>query len=128
MKLYFESKFPLLEGISYETFLIKASGIFFIFLNFRRSFLVSILVSETFYCILNKNSHIWCGLFYKTFWFEASLYMFLIFWNFRGSFLSLIFVFWKFWNCILNYKSSFWGVCLIFFFNLDFWFLKISKL
>ena len=49
------------------------------------------------------------GLFYKTFWFEASLYMFLIFWNFRGSFLSLIFGFWKFWNCILNQNSHFLG-------------------
>ena len=35
--------------------------------------------------------------------------MFLIFWNFRGSFFSLIFGFWKFWNCILNHKSHFWG-------------------
>ena len=35
--------------------------------------------------------------------------MFLIFWNFRGSFLSLIFGFWKFWNCILNQNSHFWG-------------------
>ena len=35
--------------------------------------------------------------------------MFLIFWNFRGSFLRLIFGFWKFWNCILNHNSHFWG-------------------
>ena len=67
------------------------------------------------------------GLFSKTFWFEASLYMFLIFWNFRGSFLSLIFGFWKFWNCILNQNSHFWGVCLIKLFDLTppyicFWF------
>ena len=47
------------------------------------------------------------GLFYKTFWFEASLYMFLIFWNFRGSFLRSIFGFWKFLNCILNQNSHF---------------------
>ena len=48
-------------------------------------------------------------LFYKTFLFEVSLYMFFIFWNFRGSFFSLIFGFWKFWNCILNQNSYIWG-------------------
>jgi len=47
------------------------------------------------------------GLFYKTFLFKASLYMVLIFWNFRGSFLSLFFGFWKFQNCILNHNSHF---------------------
>ena len=48
------------------------------------------------------------GLFSKKFWLEASSQVFLIFWNFRGSFLSLIFGFWKFWNCILNQNSHFW--------------------
>ena len=53
--------------------------------------------------------------------------MFLIFWNFRGSFFSLIFGFWKFWNCILNQNSHFWGVCFIKLFDLRppyicFWF------
>merc|ERR1712089_3149 len=43
--------------------------------------------------IFNQNSNFWGGLFYKTFLFEASLYMFLIFWNFRGSFLSSTFSF-----------------------------------
>ena len=33
------------------------------------------------------------GLFYKTFLFEASSYMFFDFWKFRGFFLSLIFGF-----------------------------------
>ena len=45
------------------------------------------------------------GLFYKTFWFEASLYMFLIFWKSR-VFLSLVFE---------NFESEFplLGVCFI---------------
>ena len=53
------------------------------------------------------------GQFYKTFRFEASLYMFWFFFNFRGSFLSLSFGSWKFWNCILNQNSHFWGICFI---------------
>ena len=86
------------------------------------------------------------GLFYKTFWFEASLYMFLIFSNFRGSFLSLIIGFWKFRNCIFDSKFPLmgesvllnfliWGLLIYVF---DFfgilgglfwlWFLKILKL
>ena len=44
--------------------------------------------------------------------------MFLIFWNFRGSFLSLIFGFWKFPNCISNQNSYFWGVFFIKLFDL----------
>ena len=39
--------------------------------------------------------------FYKTFWFEASLNMFLIFWNFRGSFWVQLLVF-------ENFKIVFW--------------------
>ena len=79
--------------------------------------------------VLNQNSHFWWGLFYTTFWFEASLYMFLTFWNFRGPFLSLIFSFWKFRNCTLNQNSHFWGVCLIKLFDLRppyicFWFFR----
>ena len=36
------------------------------------------------------------------------------FWNFRGSFWSLIFGFWKFLKCILNQNSYFWGgVCFM---------------
>ena len=67
---------------------------------------------------MNHNSHFWGGLFYNTFWFEASLYMFLIFWNFGGSFLSLVFSFWKFRNCILNQNSqNWWGL-----FYKTFWF------
>ena len=78
---------------------------------------------------------------------QASLYMFLIFWKFRGSFLSLIFDF-------ENFKILFWirittfggvsfiklfylrppHICFQFFvtfggvFELNFWFLKILKL
>ena len=78
-------------------------------------------------CILNQNSHFWWGLFYKTFLFEASLYMFLISLNFKGSFSSLTFGFWKFQNYILNQNSHFWGVCFIKLFDLRppyicFWF------
>ena len=42
--------------------------------------------------------------------------MFLIFWNFRGSFLSLIFGFWKFQNCMFNHDSHFGGSVLYNFF------------
>ena len=67
------------------------------------------------------------GLFYKTFWFEASLYMFLIFFNFRGSFFSLIFGLWKFWNNIWIKIPTCGGVCFIKFLDLRppyicFWF------
>ena len=52
---------------------------------------------------------------------------FLIFWNFRGSFLSIIFGFWKFSNCSLNQNFHFRGVCFIKLFDLRpsyicFWF------
>ena len=67
------------------------------------------------------------GQFYKTFWFQASLYMLWFFLTLGGLFLSLIFGFWKFWNCILNQNSYFRGVCIIKLFNLRppyirFWF------
>ena len=75
-------------------------------------FWVWFLVSENFVILFSIRIPCFGGLFYKTFWFEASLYMFLIFWNFRGSFLSLIFGFWKFWNCILNQNSHFWRFVL----------------
>ena len=103
---------------------------FLIFWNFRGSFLSLTFGFWKFWnCILNQNSHFWWGLFYTTFWFEASLYMFLTFWNFRGPFLSLIFGFWKFQNCILNHNSQFWGVCFIKLFDLRppyicFWFFR----
>ena len=71
-------------------------------------FWVWFLVFENFKIVFWIRIPTFGGLFYKTFWFEASLYMFLIFWNFRGSFLSLIFGFWKFWNCILNQNYHFW--------------------
>ena len=61
---------------------------------------------------MNQNSYFWGGPFYKTFWFEASLYMFLIFKKFKRSFFSFIFVFWKFWNYILNQNSHFRGSVL----------------
>ena len=42
------------------------------------------------------------------------IFGFLKFWKFRGSFLSLIFGFWKFLKCILNQNSYFWGgVCFM---------------
>ena len=68
--------------------------------NIRGSFLSLIFSFWIFRnCIIirNQNSHF---LFYKTFWSEASLYMFLIFWSFRESFLSLIF--------FLNFEIGFW--------------------
>ena len=95
---------------------------------------------------INEISHFWGGLFYKTFWFEASLYMFLVFWKFWGSFFCLFF---SFWISKLYFESefpllgglfykTFWFegslyMFLIFgnlgaFFEFDFWFLKILKL
>ena len=59
--------------------------------------------------------------------------MFLICWNFRGSFLSLIFSFWKFRNCILNQNSHLGGgVCFIKLFDLRppyicFWFFRTLR-
>ena len=75
----------------------------------KGSFFVWLLVFENFEIVFRiRIPTFGGGLFYKTFWFEASLYMFLIFWNFRGSLLSLIFGFWKFRNCILNQNYHFW--------------------
>ena len=108
---------------------------FLIFWNFRGSFLSLTFGFWKFWnCILNQNSHFWWGLFYTTFWFEASLYMFLTFWNFRVSFFSLIFGFWKFGICILNQNSHFFGgVCFIKLFDLGppyicFFFLTLGTL
>ena len=86
---------------------------FWYFGNLRGFFWVSFLVVWNFKIVFWIKIPTFGDLFYKTFWFEVSLYMFLIFLNFRGSFLSLIFGFWKFRNCILNQNSHFWGVCFI---------------
>ena len=109
------------------------------FLTLGGLFLVWFLVFENFEIVFGIKITTFGGLFYKTFWFEASLYMFLIFWKFRGPLLSLIFSFWKFWNFILNQNSHFWRVCFIklfdlrssyicFYFLVEFLFLKISIL
>ena len=107
------SKFKV-QGLDIATLLGVAlrSSMFSIYWNFRGSFFNSIFGFWKFLnCILNQNSHFWRGLFYKTFWFEASWYMFLIFFNFRESFFNLIFGFWKFKKCILNQNSHFgWGL------------------
>ena len=54
------------------------------------------------------------------------------FWIFRGSFLSLVFEFWKFWKCFLNQNTHFWGVCFIKFIDfvdiLGFWIFRGSFL
>ena len=50
---------------------------------------------------LNQNYHFWGGLFHKTFWFEASLYMLLIFGTLGGLFLVWFLVF-------ENFKIIFW--------------------
>ena len=87
------------------------------------------------------------GLFNKTFWFKASLYMFLIFWKFRGSFWVLFLVFENFEIVVWIRIPTFGGVCFIKLFDLrppyicfwffgtlgglfefNFWFLKILKL
>ena len=74
-KLYFESKFPLL-GVCFIKLLDMRPPYlcFWFFFNFRGSFLSLIFGFWKFRnCILNQNSHFWGGLFYETFWFEASL-------------------------------------------------------
>ena len=74
------------------------------FLTLGGLFLVWFLVLKISKLFFESEFPLLGGLFYKTFWFEASLYMFLIFWNFRGSFWSSSFGFWKFRNCILNHN------------------------
>ena len=103
MKLYFESEFPFFWGrvcfiILFD--LMPPYIGFWFFGTLGGLFWVWFLVFENFEIVFWITIPTFGGgLFYKTFWFEASLYMFLIFWNFRGSF-----------------------------FEFDFWFLKISNL
>ena len=52
--------------------------------------------------ILNQNSQFWGGLFYKTFWFEASLY--ISFWFFR----TLGGIFWVQFLVFENFEILFW--------------------
>ena len=104
-------------ALLYETFLFDFLELEGVFSGFDFWFLkISKLYFESEFPLLGG------GLFYKTFWFETSLYMFLIFWKFRGSFLSFTFGFWKCWNCILNQNSQFWWV---FFINFLIWGLII---
>ena len=71
-------------------------------------FLVWFLVFENFEISFWIRISTFGGSVLKTFWFQASLHMFLIFWKFRGSFW-VWFLILKFQNCILNQKSYFWG-------------------
>ena len=84
---------------------------FWYFENLGGLFWVWILVFENFEIVLWIIIPTFGGLFYKTFWFEASLYMFLIFRNFKGSFVSLFFIFRKF--GFLKSKFPLLGVCFI---------------
>ena len=74
----------------------------FNFWNFRGSFWSLIFGFWKFLkCILNQNYHFWGGVFYKTFLFEASSYMFSIFCNFWGCFWVKFLVF-------ENFEIVFW--------------------
>ena len=85
---------------------------FWFFRSLGGLFWVWCLVFENIEIIFWIRNHIFGGFVLKTFWFEASLHIFLIIWNFRGFFLSLIFGFWKYQNCISNQNSHFWGSVL----------------
>ena len=74
----------------------------------------------------------------------TSPYSFFVFLKLQGVLFSLIFEFWKFWNCIWNQNTHFWGGLFSITFHLiaayscfetlgglfyfDFWVLKIFKL
>ena len=78
--------------------------------------------------ICNPRNLAWClyiqrkgGLFSDILWFEA----YFRFLDFKGSFLSLIFEFWKFRKLFWNQWEYLGGVCFLTFYNLKhFWWSK----
>ena len=115
-------------GLFYKTFWLRPPyTCFFLFWTLGGLFWVWFLVFENFKIVFGIIILTFGGSVLWHIFIEASSYMFLIFWNFRGSFLSLIFGFWKFRNCILNQHFLFLGVCFIKLFDLRppyicFWF------
>ena len=104
-KCFFESEYPLLGGSVLWTICLSflkfcdfgfLGGLFefgFWVLKILKMFL------ESEYPLLGGSVLFNIFDFVEIFWF----------WNFRGSFLSLVFEFWKFWKCFWNQNTHFWG-------------------
>ena len=106
-KIVFWIRIPSFGGVYFiKLFDLRPPHICFWFLLTLRVFLVWFLVRKFRNCILNQNSYFWWGLFYKTFWFEVSLYGILIFQTLVSS-LKVFFL--KISKLYFESEFSLWG-------------------